>query len=146
MSPGIVGIFYSALPQERARAEWIASRLAPQELEAAMVQHSGQDHSSLVEELRELVGRSACVLVLLSAGTTGSAGLAYVELRMEQLSVVPVKVEACDQPGLLAGIVMGRLYGEDEAADLAQLKAILRAGFGMPARGNGEARFPGPRD
>ncbi|HKX73013.1 MAG TPA: toll/interleukin-1 receptor domain-containing protein [Candidatus Saccharimonadales bacterium] len=127
-----VGIIHLARGNDVAMATWIAARLADKGFEVVVSDYvpGGSIYAAFGRGMLD----TEFSLVLLSEASMRDLGLGYAEIRFlgGREKLLPVKVEPCTSAALLAGIMMGEIYGQDEAADLAWLERIVRAGLGQP--------------
>jgi tetratricopeptide (TPR) repeat protein len=147
--PAQVDFFISYTATDRAWAEWIAWQLEAAGSATVLQAWDFQPGSDFVHHMQQATQQADRTIAVLSAAYFGSQ-FGEAEWRVafakdptgESGVLVPVRVQACDPPGLLATRVYVDLVGLDEAAALERLLAGLRGGQ-RPGRPATAPVFPG---
>lgn len=118
-------IVHSGYKPEPKRAAWIASELEKRGL--ACIMRKYRSHGTLLQLLKIFRGEARHVVVLFSKTTTADIGAPVVEFSLEGGHPLPVRTEDHPKYGLLCDVVHADIFGENEAADLAQLERLVQA-------------------
>jgi tetratricopeptide (TPR) repeat protein len=150
--------FVSYTQADRAWAEWIAEELERAGYRVLLQAWDAVPGTNWVEMMQAGVRDAARMIAVLSEAYLESA---YANAEWQatwatdpdgrERKLLPVRVEDCDRPGLLAGVVSFDLFGLDEAGARQQLLAEVRAAVAgrvgppvpSPFPGTGRAPFPG---
>jgi TIR domain/KAP family P-loop domain len=131
---------------DTAWAEWIASVLESAGYVTVLQSRDFRPGDAFVERMHQEIERAARVMPILSGAYLASR-FGEAEWRAafakdpsgEKGLLVPVRVEECDPPGLLRGLIYIDLVGLDEAT----ARERLLAGVGSGQRPDRQAHFPG---
>lgn len=155
--------FVSYTQADRAWAEWIAWILEEDDHKVLVQAWDFVPGSNWTQSMQDGVAQSTRTIAVLSAGYLESVygGAEWLAAWSQdpdgaQRKLLPVRVENCERPGFLSGVVGIDVFGREEArakADLRRAVANAIAGRAKPADQPGfpgrpraithQARFPG---
>jgi hypothetical protein len=150
-SPSDRDFFVSYHESDRSWAEWIAWQLEDCGYRVLIQAWDFVPGTNWIQEMHAGLQNSARLIIVLSPAYLAHSTFGAAEWQITwasdptgaQRRVIPVRVEPCQRPGLLSGLVSVDLFDIPASTAFARLQSTIRDAMAGRAKPNKAPKFPG---